>query len=415
MTKVNINDLKSGMKFTEAVYITPSNILVGAEIPLNAKDLERLKKWGIKEVETSGEIIESSVETMEPGDETKESADKGKEPSSIDYSFDEKHTEINLQEELVSEYKKLHKTKHKFKSRYQDSVNSLKGIIDDVKGDRYLNNMKIFNISTDLISEVISNPHIFIYLASKMSDEKEYLAYHLLNAAIFSIMIGHLIKIDSKSLINLAAGALVFDIGMTKIPSAIVMKKEKLNPKELNIIKLHTIYGYKILIKNTSFPSEIAAVALQHHEQFDGNGYPRKLKSDQIDLFSRIVSISDTFEAMTKKRSYRNEFLSYEAMKNVLNQSKNKFDPKLIRIFLSNMSIYPVASLIKLNTNAIGMVIGTHNDKPLRPIIKIIIDEFGDKVPEEEERIVDLTTITDIYIMSAVDENEYNLDVYDLI
>ncbi|MBU1076739.1 MAG: HD-GYP domain-containing protein, partial [Spirochaetes bacterium] len=232
---------------------------------------------------------------------------------------------------------------------------------------------------------------------------------------IFSILIGHLNKVPPKKIINLAVGSLLYDIGMAKIPQAIILKKEKLNIKELNFIKLHTIYGYKILVKDSNFPSEIASIALQHHEQFDGNGYPRKLRNEQIDLFSRIVAIADTFEAMTKKRTYRTEFLSYEAMKNLLGQSKNKFDPKLLRTFLANMSIYPIASLVKLNTNAIGLVIGAYEDKPLRPIIKIIIDEFNDKVPEEESRFVDLTKTPDLYITNAVDERQYQLNLFDYI
>lgn len=397
MAKIKIEDLKPGMKFTKAVYMTPANILVGAQVPVNEKDLEKLKKWDIKEVETEGEIIETPE---------------------VDYSFqekEEKQDDSGLQEKLIAEYKKLHKMKQKFKKHYEESSNELSKIIHGIKENRLLNSMTIYNISTDLISEVISNPHIFIYLASKMDNEKEYLAYHLLNSSIFSIMIGHLVNIDSKKLIHLAAGALVYDVGMAKIPQAIVMKTEKLTPNELNVIKLHTIYGYKQLIKDANFPSEIAAIALQHHEQFDGNGYPRKLKKDQIDLYSRIVSISDTFDAMTKKRSYRNEFLSYDAMKNILNQSQHKFDPNLIRVFLSNMSIYPIASLVKLNTNAVGLVIGANKKKPLRPVIKIVIDEFGDRVPEQEDRFIDLTSASELYITAAADENEYNIKVYDLI
>lgn len=393
MKKIKIEELKPGMKFTRAVYITPTNMLVGPDMPIKNNDLERLKRWGIKEVETSGEVYETV---------------------SVDHKMDEDE-KADFKDKLINQYKQLHKIKTKFRSRYEDSVEIIKKMVQDVRRKKLINNMKIYNISTDLITEINTNPHIFIYFASKESDEKEYLAYHLLNTAIFSILIGHLNKVEPKNLINLAVGSLLYDIGMTKIPQAIMLKTDKLTSRELNIIKLHTIYGYKILVKDSNFPSEIAAIALQHHEQFDGNGYPRKLKSNQIDLFSRIVGIADTFEAMTKKRIYRSEFISYEAMKNLLGQSKNKFDPKLLKTFLSNMSIYPITSLVKLNTNSIGMVIGAYKDKPLRPIIKIIIDEFGDRVPVDEERFVDLTKMPDLYIINAVDESHYKINLFDYI
>jgi len=392
MNKIKVDDLQPGMKFTRAVYITPTNMLVGPDMPLKSKDIDRLKRWGIKEVETSGEVYETEV---------------------VELTSEEK--EVEYKDKLIEQYKQLHKIKHKFLIRYEDSADAITKMVQDVRRKKLINNMKIYNIATDMITEVTTNAPIFIYLASKMSNDQEYLSYHLLNASIFSILIGHLNKVPPKKIINLAVGSLLYDIGMAKIPQAIILKKEKLNIKELNFIKLHTIYGYKILVKDSNFPSEIASIALQHHEQFDGNGYPRKLRNEQIDLFSRIVAIADTFEAMTKKRTYRTEFLSYEAMKNLLGQSKNKFDPKLLRTFLANMSIYPIASLVKLNTNAIGLVIGAYEDKPLRPIIKIIIDEFNDKVPEEESRFVDLTKTPDLYITNAVDERQYQLNLFDYI
>jgi len=393
MKKINVKDLKPGMKFTHAVYISPTNMLVGAQMPLTQKDIDRLKRWNIKEVETAGEIMDSPE---------------------IDYTFNMHKSEEEEKNKLIEKYKKLHKIKTKFLHNYENNVDEIIKLLRDVKNNKTLNNMKIYNIASNLISEVVNNSQIYIYFASKISDENSYLAYHLVNATIFTILIGHLINLEPKKLINLAVSSLVFDIGMAKIPLAILVKKEKLTPKELNIIKLHTIYGYKILIKDASLPSDIAIVALQHHEQFDGNGYPRKLKSDQIDLFSRIVAIADTFEAMTKKRSYRDEFLSYEAMKNILNQSKHKFDPKLLRVFLSNMSIYPIGSLVKLNTNAIGVVVGCHQEKPLRPVIKLIIDEFGDRI-EDQDIFIDLSTNSDLYIVSPEDESKYNLDGFEII
>lgn len=395
MKKIKLEELKPGVKFTRAVYITPTNMLVGPNTPVKNTDIDRLKKWGIKEVETAGEMIEPA--------------------KSVDYYTFHEGEDVHFKEKIIEEYKKLHKSKGKFKQQYDSSIDVLRSNISGVRNKKLINEIKIFNIASDLISDIISNIHIYIYLASKISDDKDYLTYHQLNVAILSVIIGYLIKTEPKKLINLCVGALLHDIGMIKVPKAILEKKDKLTPSEFNFIKLHPVYGYKTLTKDSNFSSEIALIALQHHEQYDGNGYPRRLKTDQIDIFSKIVAIADAFDAMTKKRSYRDEFLSYEAMKNLLSQSKNKFDPNLLRVFLSNMSIYPVASLVKLNTNAIGLVIGTYPNKPLRPILKIVIDEFGDRVPETEERFLDLLESQDIFITGPVDENQHELKIFDLI
>ncbi len=395
MNKLAVNKLKPGMKFSRAVYITPTNMLVGPHMPLKEKDIEKLLKWGIKEVQTAGEIIYT--------------------PPDVDYSFNEKDSKNYLGEKLIDEYKKLHKNKQKYKETYNKIVDKIRRVIFNARYKKYIEYSNLYNISTELIGEVISNPHIYIYMASNFSDSEDYLAYHQVNVAIFTLIIAHFLKIESKKLNNLAIGSLLLDIGMIKVPKTIIEKKGKLSGKEFILIKLHPIHGYKILAQDSNFPAEIANIVLQHHEQFDGQGYPRKLRGEQIDLNSRIVSVADTYEAMTKGRSYRKGFISYEAMRTLLGESKNKFDPKILRAFLSNISIYPVASLVKLNTNAIGMVIGAYPDIPLRPVVKIIIDEFGDKVPDTEERITDLTKDTHLFITSAVNEKELGINTFDFI
>ncbi|MBU1076477.1 MAG: DUF3391 domain-containing protein, partial [Spirochaetes bacterium] len=171
MNKIKVDDLQPGMKFTRAVYITPTNMLVGPDMPLKSKDIDRLKRWGIKEVETSGEVYETEV---------------------VELTSEEK--EVEYKDKLIEQYKQLHKIKHKFLIRYEDSADAITKMVQDVRRKKLINNMKIYNIATDMITEVTTNAPIFIYLASKMSNDQEYLSYHLLNASIFSILIGHLNK-----------------------------------------------------------------------------------------------------------------------------------------------------------------------------------------------------------------------------
>ncbi|MBN1898097.1 MAG: HD domain-containing protein [Spirochaetes bacterium] len=394
MKKINLSDLKAGMKFSRAVYITPTNMLVGPNMPLKSSDIEKLKRWGIKEVETAGDIIFSPT------------------PEILE---DEKPKPGDYKKRIVLEYNKLHRIKKRYKDEYDEAVNGISSILRYAQHKKAINEVKIRNIAHTLVSSILPNEHIFIYLASNMTNENDYLPYHSINVAIFSVIIANQIKIDPKLMANLTISAILHDIGMTKIPLKILTKKERLTTEEFNIIKLHPIYGYKMLAKDSSLSADIANVALQHHEQYDGEGYPRKLKGEKIDLFSRIVAIADTYDAMTKKRNYRAKFISYDAMKNILSESKNKFDPRLLKIFLSNLSIYPVASLVKLNTNAVGMVIGAYSDKPLRPIIKIIVDEFGDRLEETEERIIDLSEEQDMFIVGAVNEKDFGINTFSLV
>ncbi len=393
MKKYKVDELKPGMKFTRAVYITPSSMLVPANVPIREEDIKKLKRLGVKEVESAGEPVYVPV---------------------VDYSFKEKRRTVS-KEKIIEEYKRLSRVKTKYKTKYENLVEELKRVFQELSIRKRINEVRISNISTEVITNVITEPHIFIFFATHISEPSDYLVYHSINVAIFSVAIAHFMRMEARKMELLARGAVLHDVGMLKVPSSIREKTGKLTPKEFLIIKTHPIHGYKIIMESGDFPVEIPTIAIQHHEQYDGNGYPRKLKGEQISLYARIVGVADTYEAMTKRRSYRDKFMGYDAMRTVLSQARQKFDPEIIRIFLSNLSIYPLGSLVRLNTGAIALVIGAIPDKPLRPIVKIVFDEFGDRVPKEELRIIDLSETPHIFIAGAVDESEIGVSTFDLI
>jgi HD-GYP domain-containing protein (c-di-GMP phosphodiesterase class II) len=212
---------------------------------------------------------------------------------------------------------------------------------------------------------------------------------------------GSLLKFTSHRLIQLATGALLHDVGMVKVPKAILQKKEKLTPEELNQIRTHPIHSYRVISKDLKYPEEIGIIALQHHERWDGQGYPRKLKGEDINLAARIVAVADSYIAMINNRPHRNSMIGYSAMKNVLNDNGRHFDPKILKVFLESMGIYPIGSIVQLNSSAIGRVVQTHSEAPLRPTVELIIDEYGNKLGERE--VIDLMTKKGTFIVKAVD------------
>ena len=232
----------------------------------------------------------------------------------------------------------------------------------------------------------------------EITKEHEGRYLHTLGAsvAVLSAVIGIDIGYGKHRLIPLCTGALLHDIGMVRVPNYIAEKKGNLTDEEYNRIKTHPIYGYRIVTKELDLGEEVAAVVLQHHEAYDGSGYPRKLKGDAISVFAKIVSICDVFVAMTRKRSYRDEHLSYQAMKTILGGAKRKYDPEIVKVFLANLAIYPVGSIVQLSNNAVGRVISANPAMPLRPKIAIMVDEFGDKL--RDGRDIDLQQTDSLFI-----------------
>jgi HD-GYP domain-containing protein (c-di-GMP phosphodiesterase class II) len=156
-----------------------------------------------------------------------------------------------------------------------------------------------------------------------------------------------------------------------------------------------------------------AIISLQHHEQFDGKGYPRGLRGNDIDEFARIASIADSYEAQISNRSYRKKVYFYHAMRNLLSSGVNKFDPVILRVFLSRMSVYPIGSIVELNDGMAGIIIGSVPEKPLRPIIKLIFDKDRKRI--HDTVIINLLTEASLFIVKALDESEVGINIFDVL
>jgi HD-GYP domain-containing protein (c-di-GMP phosphodiesterase class II) len=171
-------------------------------------------------------------------------------------------------------------------------------------------------------------------------------------------------------------------------------------------MQAHPLYTYKIITKELLYPEDVGLVALQHHERWDGEGYPRRISGSDIDIGARIVSVADAFEAMVSEKPYRNSMMGYQAMKNLLSDNSRRFDPDILKAFIKTMGIYPIGSIILLNNGVIARVTEVQGDAPLRPKIRILIDEFGKMFKQDEGELIDLLTEKSLFIARALDPKE---------
>jgi HD-GYP domain-containing protein (c-di-GMP phosphodiesterase class II) len=168
----------------------------------------------------------------------------------------------------------------------------------------------------------------------------------------------------------------------------------------------HPALTYHIIVKELGLPSEVGLFAYQHHERWDGEGYPRKLQGENISLGARIISIVDAFEAMVSEKPYRNSMIGYEAMKNLVAENAKRFDPTALKAFIKVMGIYPIGSIVLLNNKSIARVVEGRGDSPLRPKIRILMDEHGKVFKQDEGSIIDLLAEKSLFISRAVDPKE---------
>jgi HD-GYP domain-containing protein (c-di-GMP phosphodiesterase class II) len=368
MKTIKVNALRPGMKFDQPVFIEGDNILVPAGVAIKEKDIERLSRWDIDDVFTDGQEIKEST---------------------ADAAFKLKETPAWLP-----------KQEEKSRRIYRSAIDKVDAIFQDVADGTYLNHEPIDSIVKEMLDVLRQSKNEMIQLILLGEWVERRLSVSAINCMIISAVIGATMRLASHRLLQLATGGLLHDIGMLK-EREILEKQGRLSSDELNRMRAHAVMGYQIVSKDMKYPEEIALVALQHHEHWDGRGYPRSLKGEDITLFARIAAVADAYEAMVSERPYRNSIIGYNAMKAVLSDNGKHFDPQVLKAFLESMGIFPIGSVVQLNNSSIGRVGENHTDAPLRPKIELLIDEFGNQI--EGSEVVDLLSKKNLFIVKAID------------
>lgn len=208
---------------------------------------------------------------------------------------------------------------------------------------------------------------------------------HSLNVALISRAIGKWLHFSRNDLDTLTLAGLLHDIGKTQVPDEILNKQGKLTEEEFHIIRNHTLLGYKLL-EPTALDVRIKLAALQHHERYDGSGYPQGLPGDEIDDFASIVAIADVYDAMTAARAYRAPLCAFQVISAFEEEGFQKYNPQIIVTFLRRVANCYNNSRILLSNGVSGYVIFINDKKLSRPMIKIDNDELIDLcAPEHHE------------------------------
>ncbi|HHU52283.1 MAG TPA: HD domain-containing protein [Firmicutes bacterium] len=233
------------------------------------------------------------------------------------------------------------------------------------------------NLVSELLEQVELDSDLMLNLTHLKSYD-DYLFSHCVNVSILSILIGEALGYPKEELNLIGTAALVHDLGMMKVPNKIWKKNGVLDAEEVNLIKNHPLYGVEML---KDFPEEILSIVKEHHEKYDGSGYPQGLKGEEIAFKARIVGLADVYDACISNRPYRPRLTPQQALQ-IIFQDKEKYDPHILKAFISVMAIYPIGSLVKLNTGEIAKVIRVNKNQPFRPVIKVLFDRNGNKLDE---------------------------------
>jgi HD-GYP domain-containing protein (c-di-GMP phosphodiesterase class II) len=377
MKEFSVQDIPPGSFFSDPVYLEDQFILATPEMPFSREMLKTLEEWEFQGVYSAGEPME-------------------------DYAAQADYTEGGtLADSLASgEGERISEAEKFYASflKYVESVFTQVVIRNELDFNPVAEKIRA---ACDIIRE--DRQFLLAVQKSRLSNPTDnYLASHAAKSTIISLVIGNYLKLPTHRLIELGVGALLHEIGMIKLPPQVYLSKRPLQPQERKAILTHPLLGFNML-KSFNFPLTVTLPALEHHERENSSGYPRKLPGDRISLYSKIIAVACSYEALSSQRPHKEAKDGYTGMLELLKNEGKQYDDTVIRALVFSLSIYPIGLYVLLSNGRNGQVVDANPENPRFPIVQI----FGELTPDGKNKVAG-TSQDGLYIVRPLTKEEIN-------
>jgi putative nucleotidyltransferase with HDIG domain len=282
----------------------------------------------------------------------------------------------------------LFEEKPKARLLLKEATQIVHTLFSDIRLGKQIEVEKLEPLVEGMIDSIFRNPDAMLPLA-RLKEHDQYTFQHSVSVCGLMIAFARGLKLDRSTLKEIAIGALLHDVGKAKVPDNLLNKPAKLTDAELLLMKSHVVQSI-LLLQNTPGISQVALdVAAQHHERFDGTGYPNKLKGDEISLYGQMGAIIDVYDALTSDRAYHKGISPTHALGKLLEWSKNHFSPNLVQTYIKTIGIYPTGTLVRLESGKLAIVTEQNPEKSLMPVVRVIYNSQSRHYVEPE--LVDLS------------------------
>jgi len=262
-------------------------------------------------------------------------------------------------------------------------------MFDNVRLGRGLNVPQAKQIVGEMVDSILRNPDALTCF-TLLKKKDVYTAEHSLRVSVLAMVFGRHLGFERDMLYVLGLGALLHDIGKALVPLDILNKPKMLDAREIETMKQHVPWGLELLDDVSGIPRSSLEVVRSHHERYDGRGYMDRLSGTKIGVFGMIGAIADTYDALTSDRVYRTGSSPHAALKRMYELRASAFHPTLAEQFIQCLGIYPVGSIVQLNTREIGVVAGLNRDRRLKPYL--VLARRADNTPYPAMPAVNLST-----------------------
>lgn len=305
---------------------------------------------------------------------------------------------VTVEEEMVS----AQKVHHQAQNLVGDMMNS-------VKIGRAIDMAPIHQLAEELQNSVFRNANALSCLG-RIREKDNYLLEHSVNLSVLMSLFGGYRKLPPDALHQTIVGALLHDIGKILTPDEILHKPGRLTPEEFEVMKAHAKRSRNILQSTEGIGDLTIITAAEHHERIDGSGYPEGLKGDEISIYGRMVAITDVYDAITADRVYHKGMTPTQGLKKLLEWSGEHLDPKLVREFIRCVGLYPIGSLVLLESGRLGVVIETNEEDQRLPVVRVMYNTRF-RMPVMVDTLDLANPRTQDRIIRSVDPEDYRIDV----
>lgn len=294
---------------------------------------------------------------------------------------------------------------------HTDARNQIQENLKRLTEGEGINVTRIRSSVKSCVKSIVTNPNALMWLG-KLRSKDNYIAEHCLNVGVLAIAFGRHLDMSLDELEVLGMCGMLHDVGKLQVDQKILDKPASLSEEEFAIIQDHCRIGRDILSKDENMPPTVVEAAFGHHERMDGSGYPRGIRATSLNLYTRMISIVDTYDAITTNRCYDKSRPATEAIKILFGCRNTQFEPVLVEKFIECLGIYPTGSLVELKTGEGAVVIDSNKNSRLNPKVSIVLDEEKhSRSPLIVDTSSDNSYSSERTIKRVLDENDYQVDL----
>jgi putative nucleotidyltransferase with HDIG domain len=388
LRKIDISDVEPGMVL-EDVFNSEGVLLISNQAVVQSlEQIEILKKRGVSAVYINiRDGIDVPIEKLQKQDLLKREEDYYNE---------------------LSRAKEVH----------QCTLEAAKNTLHAIRMGRQFFSKEIEMAAEKVVASILRNPDALLSL-SQIKGYDEYTYVHSVNVGVLLTSVANAMQYNKSNLLEIGIGGLLHDIGKMRIPEHILNKAGKYTDDEYSVMKRHPQLGVDILRSSRTISDLSRLIVIEHHERFNGKGYPRGITGGQISEVGVMAAVADVYDAMTTDRVYRPAWTPQKALAMIFKECDVDFPRRIVEFFTRHIGIYPVGSFVRLGTGELGIVVRVDKGKILAPDVMVIYSPDGIRYPSPREyKLADLQKDSNgkLYsIESSLNPKDFNVNIGDFI